>query len=171
MEVESQGQLKKKPMTVKEFAWRVAGPRDFCINLVVNATIPFWVFKGMDLIPLTGRHSVASVVLPMSFLLCTLTTFFGWFNAVKERRAGLVEPALVEGTKWAGQAWINGFTVGLPAFLIALGITFGVNQFAPDASVGFWTAVLGIGFGAGVMGYVLHSLAIERGGVIGQAVV
>jgi len=39
MEVESQGQLKKKPMTVKEFAWRVAGPRDFCINLVVNATI------------------------------------------------------------------------------------------------------------------------------------
>ena len=61
--------------------------------------------------------------------------------------------------------------MGLPAFLIALGITFGVNQFAPDASVGFWTAVLGIGFGAGVMGYVLHSLAIERGGVIGQAVV
>ena len=55
MEVESQGQLKKKPMTVKEFAWRVAGPRDFCINLVVNATIPFWVFKGMDLIPLTGE--------------------------------------------------------------------------------------------------------------------
>ena len=95
MEVESQGQLKKKPMTVKEFAWRVAGPRDFCINLVVNATIPFWVFKGMDLIPLTGAHSVASVVLPMSFLLCTLTTFFGWFNAVKERRAGVVEPALV----------------------------------------------------------------------------
>ena len=171
MEVESQGQLKKKPMTVKEFAWRVAGPRDFCINLVVNATIPFWVFKGMDLIPLTGSHSVASVVLPMSFLLCTLTTFFGWFNAVKERRAGVVEPALVGGTKWAGQARINGFTVGLPAFLIALGITFGVNQFAPDASVGFWTAVLGIGFGAGVMGYVLHSLAIERGGAIGQAVV
>ena len=70
---------KKSPMTVKEFAWRVAGPRDFFINLVVNATIPFWVFKGMDLVPLTGSHSVASVVLPMSFLLCTLTTFFGWF--------------------------------------------------------------------------------------------
>lgn len=160
---------KKSLMTVKEFAWRVAGPRDFFINLVVNATIPFWVFKGMDLVPLTGSHSVASVVLPMSFLLCTLTTFFGWFNAVKERRAGVVEPAFIEGTKWAGQAWINGFTVGSPALLIAVGLTFGVNQFAPDVSVGFWTAVLGIGFGAGVLGYVLHSMAIERGGAIGQA--
>jgi drug/metabolite transporter (DMT)-like permease len=105
----------------------------------------------------------------MSFLLCTLTTFFGWFNAVKERRAGVVEPAFIEGTKWAGQAWINGFTVGSPALLIAVGLTFGVNQFAPDVSVGFWTAVLGIGFGAGVLGYVLHSMAIERGGAIGQA--
>lgn len=162
---------KKNPMTVKEFAWRVAGPRDFFINLVVNATIPFWVFKGMDLVPLTGSHSVASVVLPMSFLLCTLTTFFGWFNAVKERRAGVVEPALVEGTKWAGQAWINGFSVGLPAFLIVLGITFGVDQYAPDASVGFWAAVLGIGFGAGVLGYVLHSMAIVRGGAIGRAAI
>jgi len=171
MEPLNQNHSKKAPMTVKQFAWRVAGPRDFFINLVINATIPFWVFKGMDLVPLTGSHSVASVVLPMSLLLCTLTTFFGWFNAVKERRAGVVEPALVEGTKWASKAWVNGFTVGVPAFLIAGGLTFGANQLAPDASVGFWTAVLGIGFGAGVLGYVLHSMAIERGGAIGQAAV
>ncbi len=158
---------KKRPMTIKRFAWRVAGPRDFFINFVINATISFWVFRGMDMVPLTGSHSVASVVLPMSLLLCTLTTFFGWLNAVKERRAGAVGLAIAEGTKWAGQAWFNGFAMGLPAFLIALCITFGVDQFAPDTSVGFWTAVFGIGLGAGVLGYVLHSMAIERGGAFG----
>ena len=171
MDLDNHDHSKKKPMTIKKFAWRVAGPRDFFINFMINATISFWVFKNMDTVPLTGSHSVASVVLPMSFLLCTLTTFFGWFNAVQERRTGAVGPALTEGTKWAGQAWLNGLAVGLPAFLIALGITFGVDQFAPDMSVGFWKAVLGIGSGAGVLSYVLHSMAIERGGAIGRATI
>ena len=171
MDLVNHDRSKKGPMTIKKFAWRVAGPRDSFINFVINATISFWVFKGMDMVPLTGSHSVASVVLPMSFLLCTLTTFFGWFNAVKERRTGAVGPAFKEGTKWAGQAWLNGLAVGLPAFLIALGITFGVDQLAPDTSVGFWKAVLGIGSGAAVLGYVLHSMAIERGGDVGRAAI
>ena len=171
MDLVNHDRSKKGPMTIKKFAWRVAGPRDSFINFVINATISFWVFKGMDMVPLTGSHSVASVVLPMSFLLCTLTTFFGWFNAVKERRTGAVGPAFIEGTKWAGQAWLHGLAVGSPAFLITLGITFGVDQFAPDMSVGFWKAVLGIGSGAAVLGYVLHSMAIERGGDVGRAAI
>jgi len=137
MEPLNQNHSKKAPMTVKQFAWRVAGPRDFFINLVINATIPFWVFKGMDMVPLTGSHSVASVVLPMSLLLCTLTTFFGWFNAVKERRAGVVEPALVQDTKRARMACIIGSTVGIPDFLLAGGLTYGGNQLAPETSICF----------------------------------
>jgi len=157
----------RPPLTVKQFAWRVAGPRDFVINLVVNSTIPFWLFRGHDAVPLTGWHSVAAVVLPMSFLLGTLTTFFGWFNAIKERRAGLVVPPVVPGTPWAGRAWRAGLAVGLPALAIATAAVLLAARLAPEATVGFWPAVLGIGFLSGVAGLVLHARAVERGGAVG----
>jgi hypothetical protein len=157
----------RPPRSVRDFAWRVAGPRDFVINLLINTAVPFWVFRGHDLVPLTGRHSVASVVLPMSFLLCTLTTFFGWFNCIKERRAGAVVPAVAAGTKWAARAWLAGLAVGLPALTATVGVAFVLGRFFPDATIGYWPAVLGIGITAGLAGLFLHARAVERGGAIG----
>jgi hypothetical protein len=160
---------RRPPLSVHDFAWRVAGPRDFVINLIVNATVPFWVFRGLDTVPLTGWHSVASVVLPMSFLLCTLTTFFGWFNAIKERRLGTVVPAVAEGILWSGRAWRDGFSVGFPSLGITMLLTYLVHRWMPNATIGFWAAVWGVGLSAAVAGFLLHSRAVVRGGFFGVA--
>lgn len=154
----------RAPLSVREFAWRIAGTRDFVINLIVNTTIAFWVFRRHDSVPLTGGHSVAAVVLPMSFLLCTLTTFFGWFNAIKERRMGTVVPPIAKGIRWSGRAWRDGLAVGVRGLAVAMGVTFLVNRLIPGATISFWIAVSGIGLCAAVAGFLLHSRAVERGG-------
>lgn len=157
----------RTPMSVRDFAWRVAGPRDFLINLLVNTAIPFLLFRGLDAVPLTGRHSLSAIVVPMSFLLCTLTTFFGWFNAIKERRAGTVVPAVEPGTRWATRAWLAGLAVGLPAVAATTATAVLLGRFAAGVTVGYWPAVLGIGVAAGLAGLFLHARAVERGGAIG----
>ncbi len=163
------GKAHRPPLSVREFAWRVAGPREFVIVLVINTIIPYWVYRGLDLVPLTGEHSVASVVLPMSFLLCTLTTFFGWFNAIKERRAGRVLPPLVDNIRWSGRAWLNGLVAGIAALGIATVATFLVRRVMPGATISFWIAVLGIGFCAALVSFALHCRAVERGGAFAIA--
>ncbi len=159
--------MPRRTMSIRDFAWRVAGPRDFIINFIINTTIPFWIFQGLDAVPVTGKHSVASILLPMSLLLGTLTTFFGCFNAIKERRAGTVLPPFVAGTPWAGRAWLSGLATGGLALAVTVTVTFLVSRLAPELTVSYWTAVLGIGFTAGLAGFVLHSVAVERGGTIG----
>lgn len=170
MPAKSAAQAQRPPRSVHDFAWRLAGPRDFVINLVINTTIPFWIFREHDAVPLTGGHSVASVVLPMSFLLCTLTTFFGWFNAIKERRVGTVVPPVADNIRWSGRAWRDGLTAGTAALAVAAIATLLVNRLMPGVTIGFWIVVWGIGLGAGLTGFLLHSRAVQRGGTFAIAV-
>jgi len=154
----------RPPLSVREFAYRVAGPREFVIVLFINTTIPYWVYRELDSVPLTGGHSVASVALPMSFLLCTLTTFFGWFNAIKERRAGTVVPPIADNIHWSGRAWRDGLAAGTSALALAAVATFLVHRLLPGATISFWIAVLGIGLCAALVSFALHCRAVERGG-------
>lgn len=153
-------------MTIRRFALLVAGPRDFAINLVVNSTIPWLVFGSREEVALIGSPSVFHILLPMAFLLGSLTTFFGYFNGVKERRAGVVLPGLERPVPWMRTAVHSGLLVGSATLAVFVVLFFICWQLAGDVAVPRYWAIGGIALLSGLMGYVLHSAAVIRSGSI-----
>ena len=145
-------------------AWRVFAPLDAAINIAINGGIAWWLYGGSDEIPLTGPAGLTMMALPMTFILSAATTYFGVWNAVRERRAGRVEPALGVGASWKSSACTEAVATGVVAWLLAVGAAWLLGRFNPDARVGPVTAVSGIATYAGVVAFLLHGRAVIRGG-------
>lgn len=160
-------QAASAPLPVDRFAWRVAAPLDFVINLAINGGIAAWLFRGSPRVPLTSGLSVASMVVPMSFLLCAITTLFGWWNAVRERRSGRVTPPLPPGVPWLGRAMVDALAAGSAAVAVTWLATVLAGATVPQATVSPGMATAGVGLLAGLLGYGFHGRAVTRGGRIG----
>jgi len=158
---------RRAALPVERFAWRVAAPLDFVINLAINGGIAAWLFRGLPRVSLTSGLSVASMVVPMSFLLCAITTLFGWWNAVRERRSGRVTPPLPPGTPWLGRAMVDGLAAGAVALAVTWLATVAAEATVPQATVSSGMATAGVGLLAGLLGYCFHGRAVSRGGRIG----
>jgi predicted RND superfamily exporter protein len=153
----------KAPTTLPGFAWRVAGPREFLIVSVINIMVAVWVFHRPVELPLVALWSYFG---PMSFILSTLTVFFGLMNGVNERRGGRVEPKWPAGGRWMGKAAIAGLVCGVCMWLVCF-VTFQVlGRVLPSVVVPKWWAIFAIGLTAGILGYLLHSLAVICSGLL-----
>lgn len=146
------------------YAWRVAAPLDFAINLAINGVIAAWLFRGLSRVPITAGLSVTSMVVPMSFLLCSITTVFGWYNAVRERRRGRVTPPIAPGVGWFGRAVLDATGAGFVGLAAAWLAAAAAGRSFPAATVSYATAVAGIGLLAGMLGYIFHGRAVQRAG-------
>src|SRR5688572_7653152 len=101
---------------LRRLAFRVAGPRDAAINLAINGTIAWWLFGGLEAVPLSGSESIFMILLPMSFIESTLTTFFGLLNgAIELRKIHPSRPTFFR-RQWFAAAIIQGLIYGVAVF-------------------------------------------------------
>ena len=149
---------------IQQLAWRVFAPIDLAINVVINGGIAWWLFAARPAVPLTGPAGLTAMVLPMTLILATVTTFCGFFNAVRERRSGRATPPLSRSAPWALRAVAEAVATGLGAWLVATALALGLAAAAPAATLGPVAAVLAITMIAGLLGFLLHGRAVSRGG-------
>ena len=155
------------PLPIATFAWRIAAPIDLVINVVINASIAAWLYRSLPDVPAVTGHSIAGMAVPMTGILATLTTLSGHWNAIRERRAGRVAPAISTETRWLGRgigdALATGLVAGGTAWLVARWLATPLAA----ATLPYPLAVAAIGGYAGLLGYVLHGRAVVRGGRTG----
>jgi hypothetical protein len=147
-----------------QFAWRVAARIDFIVNLLLNGAIAWWFYGAAPRVALAGPGSMESMLVPMAFFLCAITTVFGWWNAVRERRAGRVTPGLADAAGWFGRALVDGVAAGaisVATMWMALRV---VDRTIPAAALPGSAAVAAIALAAGGLGYLFHGRAVVRGG-------
>ena len=152
------------PPPIGRLAWRVFAPLDAAINVAINAPIAWWLFGGRDEIPLVGPDGLTMMALPMTFILTTATSFFGIWNAVRERRAGRAAPPLAIDAPWLTRACVEAVAAGVVAWLLAIAAAWLLGRVAPEFRVGPVVAVLGIAGSAGLLAFLAHGRAVVRGG-------
>lgn len=158
------GRSAGSPPPIGWLAWRVFAPLDAVINVAINAPIAWWLFGGRDEIPLAGPYGLTMMALPMTAILATATTFFGFWNAVRERRAGRATPVLARAARWVARACAEALAAGASAGIVAVVAAWVLGRVAPDLCVGPVGAVLGISGYAAALAFWLHGRAVERGG-------
>ena len=147
-------------MTLERYAFTVAGPRDFFINLVINTVVPWWVLRGREAVPLLGNPSALTLLGPMGFLLVSITTFFGFLNGVKQRKAGQIRPPLARETSWIGVAARTSLRHGIlacAAFVLAI---LGLARLFPAAQLPSALFILFQGTFAACFAYVVQVNAV-----------
>lgn len=152
------------PLPIDAFAWRVAARIDFVVNFLLNGAIAWWFYGAAARVPLTGPGSMESMLVPMAFFLCAITTLFGWWNAIRERRAGRVAPALAAPAGWPPRAVAGALAagaIGVAAMWLALRAA---ERLAPAAACSGAGAVAAIALAAGALGYLFHGRAVVNGG-------
>ncbi len=147
---------------LRRFAFRVAGPRDFAINLAINGTIAWWVFGGRTAIPLTGSESIFVMLLPMAFIESTLTTFFGLLDRTVELRKldSTLEPT--RRWNWFVAAASHSLLWGIIGLMLAFVVRFALQRAVPAVVLSPRTVVFVIGLSSGVLAYVMHVRAVVR---------
>jgi hypothetical protein len=153
-------------MTLTRFAYRISGPRDLVINAMLNGAIAWLVFGSRQTVPVAGEGSIFVMILPMVFIESSLTTFFGYFNGVLQRRLGRVEPTLSVAVPWASLAIRVGLTWGtgmLAAFAVVM---YALAHCAPTWTMSGSTAVALIVILSASLAYLLHVRAVLRSRMI-----
>lgn len=152
------------PPPIGRLAWRAFAPLDAVINVAINGVIAWWLFGGRDQIPLTGPGGLTTMAVPMTVILTTATTFFGIWNAVRERRAGRAAPPLAADARWITRACAEAIAAGAAALVLAVAAGWLLGRVAPGVRVGPVGAVLAIAGYAGMLAFLEHGRAVARGG-------
>ncbi len=122
-------------LNIKNFAYWVAGPRDFLINLAINSFMPWWTLKQVSSVVWLGNPSIMSLFAPMAFLLVSMTTFFGLFNGLTK---GTVNKEVLidrfqKNTAWLKPVLIKSLIYGLVSLIIFIVIIMLCNYFSPNS--------------------------------------
>ena len=155
-------------VTLHDFAYRVAGPRDAVINFAINAPIAVAVYYGLDSVPLVGVPSLLIICAPMCFLLPAITTCFGYWNGVVQRSTGRLPPAWSPVHRWARQAVLCGLMRGMVTCGMCTLSLVAVNWFWPGLVLPKWIAVAIVGILAAALGFQFHATAVTRTAKLGQ---
>lgn len=87
-------------VSLASYGLRVAGPRDFAINLVLNAVIAGWICRHVDKVPITGGFSIAVMWGIMVWIVGACATFFGVRNGMLQRKRGRAGEPLPTDAPW-----------------------------------------------------------------------
>jgi hypothetical protein len=150
-------------------AWRVFAPLDLVVNAVINGAIAWWLYGGRTEVSLTGPGGLTMMALPMSFILATVTTFCGFWNAVRERQAGRATPPLAVAARWMLRAGMESLATGAVTWLVATAVAVVLSWAAPTTAVGPIGAIVVIAALAAALGFLLHGRAVMRGGAVMRA--
>jgi hypothetical protein len=149
-----------------DFAWKVAGPREFLINFFLNAGIAWICYRKAEHLTIADNAPILAYLGPMFFLLPLLTTFFGYMNGILARQRGIGPPWPAK-FEWKKTALRTGFVRGALLCPVCILFCLGFQQFLFAGQFSLLTGVMLIGVIAGVAGYVLHASAIQRSARLG----
>lgn len=152
--------------SIRWLAWRVFAPLDLGVNAVINGAIAWWLYGGRTEVSLTGPGGLTMMALPMSFILATVTTFCGFWNAVRERQAARATPPLAADARWVLRAVGESLATGAVTWLVAQSLAAGLSWVAPKTAVGPIGAIVVITALAAALGFLLHGRAVMRGGAV-----
>jgi hypothetical protein len=151
---------------LKTFAWRVAGPREFVINVVLNGLIAAIAYHNAASMSIAGTASLLAYFGPMFFFLPLITTYCGHLNGVGARRAGVGAPWPQE-ARWKGTALRSGLAIACVCCPLCICVCLALQAVAPDLHFAKWAGVALIGLVAGIAGCALHGAAVCRSARIG----
>ncbi len=119
-----------------DYAYLVADPRDFLINLAINTSMPWLALRGVDYVGWLGNPSVLTLYTPMAFLLVFFVSFFGFFNGVT---AGRLSPEMLilkfkVNNRWIKPALKTALTYAFLSLLFFTFMIFVFNWLEPEAS-------------------------------------
>lgn len=155
---------------LRRFAGYVAGPRDFVINFVINGVIAWFVFGRSEAVPLAGPDSIFNMLLPMSAIEGTLTSFFGLINGIQNVLKRTASNSSLKRRGWVSFALVYSAIRGTVGFLFFLVAMFAIRSFCPAATLPTGLVPVIVGLISGALAYVLHSRAvIDSVSVLGTA--
>ena len=160
-------------MGVADFIWKVALPREFAINAVVNGAIAYLLFWHRVDVPLTGWSGLASMLVPMSFLLPWLTSFFGvasfaWNPLIQQESLNLSRdlskptPEIMKPWKWGSYAIGLAFVHALISFGATLLVLHTIDSAGFSPQLTGWGSVLSIAIGSGLAACFFHRRSILK---------
>ena len=126
--------MSNKNFNINQYAYFLAGPRDFIINLAINTFMPWWVLQQVESVGWLGNPSIMSLFAPMGFLLVSMTTFFGLFNGLTQgvvNKQALID-RLQKNTAWIKPVVIKSVIYGLIALIVFIGIIMLCNYLLPN---------------------------------------
>jgi hypothetical protein len=153
--------------SLADYAWRVLGPREFVINVLINLPIAYWVYRHVERVPLVGWLSLLVYCGPMSAILPTLTTFFGVMNGVLARAQGKAGEPWTPGVPWKSTAWRTGIATAGVVLPIAVLTFWGSDRLWPGITVSRGMAITVVALYGGILGYLLHVRAVVKAGRLG----
>lgn len=131
------------PPSVASFAYRVSGPIDAAINLVLNTAIPWFFLRATDSVPLVGIPSFYVFVGPMVF--CALF-FPSWMGYVNGLRVTTGKPSYRAGIARA-------LAIALLGSAVLGGIVFVLHRSQPDLRISSVATILIDGVGSALLSY------------------
>lgn len=131
------------PAPIAVFAYRVGGPIDAAINLVINTAIPWYFLSATPSVPLVGLPSFYAFVGPMVFC----ATFFpSWMGYVNGLRATTGQASYRRGL---GRA----FVIALGASLLLGVLMFLLHRAWSEMQVSSLATIAIDGLGSAILGY------------------
>ena len=134
------------PEPIASFAYRISGPIDAAINLILNTAIPWYFLRGTTSVPLLGLPSFYAFVGPMVF--CALF-FPSWMGYVNGLRLATGNPSYRQGVARALVIAVTGSA--LLAFSVYL-----MHHWLPELQISTLTTILITSLGSTILGYWLQ---------------
>jgi len=129
---------------------------------VINGTIAWWIFGGSEVVSLAGPDSISNMLLPMSIIESTLTSFFGLLSGTQELRKKSVHNSNFTWKRWFVSAvkysLVQG-TFGLLAMLLAM---IALRLLFPTLALISRVVPLVVAIVSGILAYVVHSQAVLK---------
>lgn len=147
---------------LRRFAYFVAGPRDFAINVAINGTVAWWIFGGSESVPLAGTESIFKMLLPMSAIESTLTSFFGLLSGSRELSERAAIKTMILQRNWIALAIGFSLIQGILGFSVFVAAMYAARWIAPEATLSPRSVPLIVGLLSGILAYVLHSKAVIK---------
>lgn len=148
------------PIGIRRFAFGVAGPREFAIAGAINGVIAWLMFRGMPRVPLVDGYGLSTMLIPMSFLLPGLSSYFGVLVGALGRKARAITPPLPPQTRWLAFAVRVGLLRGLAGGACGLLLYYALRDPLNGAAWSAWGAIAGIFLLSGILAYLVHSTAV-----------
>lgn len=152
-------------MTLREFAFRVALPRELILGVLINLVIMWLIFGGQEAVPLLGWLSVMAVVAPAAYCSLAFPTFFAIAEGVKRRTKGKSPPPLDPKFRWIWLACWRAFCRGAPSLAIGVTAVLALDHYYPTLTVPGWVFVVFVPLIAtpiGALVFIRTLLSTER---------
>lgn len=131
------------PQPIATFAYRISGPIDAAINLILNTAIPWYFLRATDSVPLIGIPSFYAFVGPMVFCAAFFPSWMGHANGLRimtgkpSYRAGVARALAI--------ALIASALLGMLMYLL--------HQSLPELRISTRSTILIDGLGSAILGY------------------